>query len=200
LNAVLRIFSKAQAEGTGAPGCAPYGEGHIEHLVRQAAEGSVEAFGSLYEAYFNRLFRYAYFHLRSKMAAEDAAEEVFIKAWRAIKTCRGREKTFTAWLYRIARNHVTDVQRRQRQQVPLEEVLPAESNNYDDCCEANEEHKKLMDAIALLPEQQRQVVVLKFIEGMDNAEISAVTGKSQGAVRILQMRALTALKAKAGRV
>jgi RNA polymerase sigma-70 factor (ECF subfamily) len=57
-----------------------------------------------------------------------------------------------------------------------------------------------MDAIALLPEQQRQVVVLKFIEGMDNAEISAVTGKSQGAVRILQMRALTALKAKAGRV
>jgi len=69
-----------------------------------AIEGDVEAFGILYNTFVNQIFRYVFYQINDRMKAEDITQEVFIKSWKSIQTCRGKEDTFSAWLYRIAHN------------------------------------------------------------------------------------------------
>ena len=184
---------------TEAPaGVAASGNIDVKSLLENAANGDVEAFGELYGIFLERIFRYAYYLLGDRMLAEDVTEEVFLKAWKAIKSCKGREQTFVAWLYRIAHNQAIDVIRKRKKHLSLE--MEAVGNIGDSApdtaqkIEIKAEYQELIKAIARLPELQRQVVVLKFIEGMENSEIGRIMGKSQGAVRILQMRALTTIR------
>ena len=130
------------------------------------------------------------------MIAEDITQEVFIKAWKAIGSCKGKEQTFSSWLYRIAHNQVVD-QFRSAQKRPAVEItldsLP-ESSDIEKETEIKLEWEQTLETISCLPEKQKQVIVLKFIEGMDNREIEKITGKSQNAIRVLQMRALNTLR------
>jgi RNA polymerase sigma-70 factor (ECF subfamily) len=169
----------------------------IKGLVKTAAGGDFQAFGSLYSIYLDRIYRYVYYQVKDKMTAEDITEEVFVKAWKVIRSCRGKEDTFQAWLYRIAHNHLADCLRENGRVTSLE----GGAVDFPDPCERIEssvEYQELLKTITGLPETQRQVVILKFIEGMDNREIGRVMGKSEGAVRIAQMRALEALRDKLG--
>jgi RNA polymerase sigma-70 factor (ECF subfamily) len=129
------------------------------------------------------------------MTAEDITEEVFIKAWKAIDSCKGKERTFSSWLYRIAHNHVVDKFRGKRNRLAVEmriESLPGTSNIEKET-EARLEWEQTLEAISRLPEKQKEIIILKFVEGMDNREIEEITGKSQNAIRVLQMRALNTL-------
>jgi RNA polymerase sigma-70 factor (ECF subfamily) len=164
-------------------------------LIKQAAGGNAPAFGELYKMYLDRIYRYLFYQVRDRMTAEDMTEEVFLKTWRALPRFHGDERAFTSWLYRIAHNHFVDSCRARRPELPLDENLLAA-----DCPEvaadgllAGGDLDRLLSG---LPAQQRQIIILKFIEGLENEEIAAVTGKSQGAVRITQMRALANLKRK----
>lgn len=172
------------------------GTGEIVRLVEKAGEGDIEAFGELYEIYVERIYRYVFYQIKEKMMAEDITEEVFIKAWRAIGSCKGKEHTFSAWLYRIAHNQTIDSLRREQRysSIDIENL-----NIVDDTVPKAEEileQQELLNLIDRLPQNQRRVVTLKFIEGMENNEIGQIMGKSQGAVRILQMRALATLRQK----
>ncbi|MFC2045064.1 RNA polymerase sigma factor [Chloroflexota bacterium] len=173
---------------------------NISLLVKKATEGDSESFGKLYDTYLEPIYRYVYHQVRDNEMAEDITQEVFIKAWKVIKSCRGRESTFKAWLYRIAHNHTVDCFRRQKHESRIDidnhdfgEEKRSLDATLDEIAEGDEASRALSELV-FLPDNQRQVVILKFIEGLDNQEISKVMGKSQGAIRVLQFRALAELR------
>ncbi len=166
----------------------------IEKLVVQAVNGNTNAFGELYTLFVEKIYRYVFYHIKRKTAAEDITGEVFLKAWRAISSCGGKENTFSPWLYRIAHNQLVD-EIRKRQRRPSLELDNVETiSDSENSVEGYSEQQELLKLIDRLPPNQRQVIILKFIEGMDNREIAKIMGKSEGALRVMQMRALAALR------
>lgn len=171
-----------------------YGKAEVPALVERAANGSFGAFGELYSIFLDQIYRYVFYQVKDRMTAEDLTEEIFLKAWEAIGRCQQRGAPFSAWLYRVAHNHVIDYFRTRRQHVALEDVTPAADDNPEQEAEEKIMQQELAEAISYLPPQQRQVIILKFIEGLDNEEISQIMRKRLGAIRMLQMRALTTLR------
>lgn len=163
-------------------------------LVEEAASGNFEAFGELYSFYLDRIYRYVFYQVNDRMTAEDITEEVFLKAWKAIGTCKGKEKTFLSWLYRIAHNHLINTLRSMTRLISIEKDNIIELTDPKQEIEANLDYQALLETITCLPQNQKQVIILKFIEGMDNREISKIMRKNEGAIRVLQMRALSKLK------
>jgi RNA polymerase sigma-70 factor, ECF subfamily len=135
-----------------------------------------------------------YYQVGDKMTAEDITEEVFVKGWKAIQTCRGREETFVAWLYRIAHNQVIDTFRQSNRNLHRDDIDIADDTSPEYEAETRMEKQQVLAAVLRLPETQKQVILLKFLEGADNTEIGRIMGKRQGAIRALQMRALAGLK------
>ena len=173
-----------------------YDQSEIVELVVRATHRDFEAFGELYGIYLDRIYKYVLGHLGERMAAQDIMEEVFLKAWKAIDSCKGREQTFSAWLYRIAHNHLIDYlrkrQKRQTTEISVENL--ADIDDVGQRMELKMEQQRLLEAISGLPDNQRQVIILRFIEGIDNREAGRIMGKSEGNIRIIQMRALRALR------
>jgi RNA polymerase sigma-70 factor (ECF subfamily) len=167
-------------------------------LIKRAAGGDSESFGKLYDIYLEPIYRYVYHHVGESKTAEDIAQEVFIKAWKAIKSCRGKETTFKAWLYRIAHNHTIDYLRCHRDESRIDDQNVVGKSGFPDTgldkIEEEREIDRVLSEMTSLPDSQRQVVILKFIEGLDNREVSRIMGKSQGAIRVLQVRALAGLR------
>jgi RNA polymerase sigma-70 factor (ECF subfamily) len=192
-NIVREVKQATPAAGPGIPS-----PSEIKALVKEAAGGNFQAFGNLYSIYMGRIYRYVYYQVKDKMTAEDITEEVFVKAWKVIRSCRGREDTFQAWLYRIAHNRLADSLRDAGRVTSLEKDGTIDIADPCERIESGVEYQELLKAITGLPETQRQVVILKFVEGLDNRETGKALGKSEGAVRIAQMRALEALRNKLG--
>lgn len=164
-------------------------------LVKEAVKGSFEAFGQLYRLHVRQIYQYVFYQVGDKMTAEDITADVFLRALERIDSCAGKETTFKAWLYRIAHNRVIDHFRSQRRHLSLETDI----GDLKQEPTKGLERQELLDIIAELPHNQRQVIILKFIASLSNPEIGKIMGKSEGAIRILQMRALTSLRKKLGR-
>lgn len=166
----------------------------VARLVERAVGGDFEAFGQLYSIHLDRIYRYVFYYIKDGMAAEDVTEDVFVKAWKAIKSCKGKEQTFSPWLYRIAHNHVIDSLRARRKYLLTDMDTLGEMRDPQVEVERKLGQQELLATLSYLPPNQKQVIILKFIEGLDNSEIGQVMGKSQGAIRVLQMRALATLR------
>ena len=181
-----------------AAAASTYAQSEIIRLVDEAAGGNIEAFGELYSIYLDRIYRYVFYQVKDKMTAEDITEEVFLKAWKAIGSCKGRGKTFSSWLYRIAHNHLINTLRNLQKYTSIEKENLEENlvgiSDPEQEAETRLERQELLSGITCLPQNQKQVIILKFIEGLDNREIGKIMGKKEGAVRVLQMRALRALR------
>ena len=129
----------------------------VAQLVDEAAGGNFEAFGQLYGIYLDRIYRYAFHQVKDRMTAEDITEEVFVKAWKAINSCKGKEQTFSSWLYRIAHNQVIDNFRSRQKHLSIEsiELEPvAEASDPKLKAEAKLERQELLEVIACLPQNQ----------------------------------------------
>ena len=172
------------------------GEADVRSLVERAAGGDIESFGELYGIYLDRIYRYVFYQVSNRATAEDLTEEIFLKAWEGIGKFKWKGPPFQAWLYRIARNHIIDYFRTNRQQQTLDEELEGDDGRPEQEAGDKQTQRMLSKAIFSLPEQQRQIILLKFIEGLENCEIAQILKKSQGAIRITQMRALDALREK----
>jgi RNA polymerase sigma-70 factor, ECF subfamily len=168
----------------------------ITGLVQKAIKGDVEAYGQLYGLCLNRIYRYVFSRVKNVMQAEDITEEVFIRAWKAIKSCQGKESTFIPWLYHIAHNYLVDVWRKNSREVSYENLDLADDCDPEKEADNNIELQKVLEAVKNLPEPQRRVILLKFMDEIDTDEIGRILGKRQGAVRALQMRALISLREK----
>jgi RNA polymerase sigma-70 factor (ECF subfamily) len=130
-----------------------FGEGNkseLVALVKKAVGGDYEAFGNLYTIFIAPIYRYVFYHVRDKMTAEDIIEEVFLKAWKAMPSCCGKEETFSSWLYRIAHNQVIDTFRNQQKQVPLDIIDEVEVSSATSDVEMKIEHQRVLRAVARL--------------------------------------------------
>lgn len=163
-------------------------------LVDQAQSGDGEAFGQLYEAYLDRVYRFIFFRVTDAQVAEDLTSQVFLKAWENLSRYHPHGP-FLAWLYAIARNTVIDNYRTRKTTVSLDEAAPiaAQDEKLDDHLQFQYEMQSLQAAMRHLTREQQEVITLKFIAEYDTAQIAKQMGKSEGAVRALQMRALQAL-------
>ena len=163
-------------------------------LVEKARKGDAEAFGQLYLKYLDGIYRYFYFRIgQDQPGAEDLAEQVFFKAWKALPGYKQQGLAFSAWLYRIAHNQLVDAYRIRKETARLTDAYPGEDDTLGKVV-TSEEQALLYKSIEALSDDQKQVILLKFVEDFSNREISVITGKREEAIRALQHRALQKLR------
>ena len=165
-------------------------------LPEQAGEYDPEALGRIYDAYYGRIYAYIYHRIGDARLAEDLAADVFLRMLESVKTAKGWQKSLTGWLYRIAHNLVIDHYRRQakRQGPSLDETILLNHEGLTSHLDQLLTKEQLRVAIQSLTEEQQQVIMLKFVEDLSNAEVAEILGKTEGAVKALQHRALVSLR------
>ena len=169
-----------------------------EIALKLAAQGDQEAFGFLYERYVSRIYSYIYYRTGNQHDAEDLTARVFFRALRHVENYKDRGLPLSAWLYRIAHNLVANWHRdnSRRKEIPLDEIILVRHSG--DLPEAvlieNEEIENLLKVIHRLPADRQQLIILKFVEHLSNAEIGQVMGRSEGAVKSLYHRTLLSLR------
>jgi RNA polymerase sigma-70 factor, ECF subfamily len=161
-------------------------------LVELARGGDTEAFGLLYDHYQPTVYRFLLFRTRSQSLAEDLTSETFFRALRSMAGFRWQGKDFGAWLMTIARNLATDHFKAGRTRL---ELTTEDMGLHDDATEGPEDavlasltNDALLRALARLPDEQRDCLVMRFLQGMSIAETATVLGRSDGAVKQLQLR------------
>jgi len=180
----------------------PDTEFNEEDVLNRAAQGESEAFGLLYERYIDRIFNYVYYRTGNLHDAEDLTARVFQRAMNHIKNYTDRGVPFSAWLYRIAHNLVANWHRdrSRRQEIPINDVpiLPSKGDHPEKNLVRSQEEDSLLRLIRRLPPERQNLLILKFVENMSNAEIGAITGRSEGAVKSLYHRTLLSLRDQLG--
>ncbi|MBI5530288.1 MAG: sigma-70 family RNA polymerase sigma factor [Candidatus Doudnabacteria bacterium] len=164
-------------------------------LLEKARKGEEAALAEIYELYFKSIYRFIFYRVSHKETAEDLTEEVFIKAFSKLGSLSGHS-SFKAWLYQIARNLVIDYYRQKKQTVALEDVeniLEYESNIID-TVNLSQQQKVLLNLMKELGAEQQVVIKLKFFEDLSNGEIAELLHKNEGAIRVIQHRALARLQ------
>ena len=169
-----------------------------EILVKRAKEDPV-AFGVLYKRYVEKIYRYVYYRVGNRHDAEDLTAKIFYQALTNLDRYENRGLPFSAWLYRIAHNLVANWlrDRSRRKVISLDELVLARQHTSivpESQVEANEEQEALLDAIRRLPADRQQLLILKLLEGMSNAEIGQIMGRSVGAIKSLYYRTLVDLR------
>jgi RNA polymerase sigma-70 factor (ECF subfamily) len=170
----------------------------VNRLVEKAIRGDAEAFGSIYDVFIDRIYQYVYYRVRNKDDAEDITQQVFVKAWKAIKRYKITSKPFIAWLLRISQNLIKDFYRTRKitSYIDPEFEMPGNEISPEKQAELQYDQKELRRIISGLPEEQQQVIMMKFIEGFSYPEIAASLQKSEGAVRVIQHRALKKMRTR----
>ena len=166
-------------------------------LVAQAKQGERAAFEQIYDQHRQPIFNYIYFRVGDSDLAEDLTSDVFVRMVDKIGKYTQNGRPLAAWLYTIARNLVIDHHRRDNQLtwVPLEErLIEARDYNPDNETDRNLLQECLMKALQHLTDEQRQVILLKFVERRSNADVGTILGKTEGSIKSLQHRALAALR------
>ena len=165
-------------------------------LIQRAKQGDPVAFAEIYERCQPLIYRYIFYQLGDAATAEDLTSEVFIRLVEKIDRFTYRGRPLLAWLYTIARNLVTDHHRRTKQVQPLESdmQLAADTIDVEGSVLGKLTQRRLTIAITHLTEDQRQVILLRFIEGLDNATVATMLGKSVNSIKALQHRALDSLR------
>jgi RNA polymerase sigma-70 factor (ECF subfamily) len=161
-------------------------------LVELARGGDAEAFGQLYDHYQGSVYRFIYYRTRSQALAEDLTSETFLRALRNMSGFRWQGKDFGAWLMTIARNLCTDHFKAGRTRL---ELTTDDMGAHDDATEGPENavmatltNEVLLDGLRQLSDEQRDCLIMRFLQGLSIAETAAVLGRSEGAVKQLQLR------------
>jgi len=167
-----------------------------ESIVRRAQQRDEEAFTQLYEANFDKIYRYVALRIGDKTEAEDMTQQVFLKALQSLSSFKWRGISFSAWLFRIAHNQVVDYLRKKTKQATtlLDESLVSSNSDPQLVAEHKLDIEQLLSATKRLTEAQREVLSLRFAGELPVAEVAKVMGKSQGAVKALQHSAIGALR------
>ena len=165
-------------------------------LVQRAIGHDAEAFGRLYDMHIDRVYRHIYYRVGNETDAEDLTQQVFLKAWQAIDRYKKTASPFIAWLMTISHNLVVDFYRTKKDKAYLEaEVLAnGSASSPEQATEASFEQQRLRRAILQLGGDEQQVVILRFMEGFEFAEIASLLKKKEGNVRVILHRALVKLR------
>jgi RNA polymerase sigma-70 factor (ECF subfamily) len=167
---------------------------NISKLLALAAEGDQYSFGEFYQLHLNEIYRYIFFRVNDHNEAEDLTAKAFLEAWESLTGTRRGEKikNIRAWIYRIARNKVTDYQRTRKPQEPIDDnpdkKLQSDwlERELDDLVIS----RKLAQGVRQLQANYQEVIILRFINQMSHAEVAEIMNITESHVRVLQYRAL----------
>jgi RNA polymerase sigma-70 factor, ECF subfamily len=169
----------------------------IRALVERAQAGDREALEDLYLLHFDRIYSYLHIAVGNRHDAEDLTTQTFLRMLESIGRFRFGKAPFSAWLFRIAHNLSVDHFRAARRLQPAEDV-PEADGSADDSAEERALEKigrtSMLELIAALSHEQQQVLTLKFVFNFSNGETATILGKTEGAIKSLQHRALTSLQ------
>jgi RNA polymerase sigma-70 factor (ECF subfamily) len=165
-------------------------------IIKSAVAGEASAFGLLYDHYQPKIYRFVYIKVGRREEAEDLTHQVFLSAWENIENYKHLGFPFSSWLYQIARNEVIDYYRTRKSAVELEKV---DAESFDPptaelALERKFELEHIKRAIQKLKPEHQDVLIMRFVEDLSPKEIAAALGKTEGAVKLLQHRALKNLK------
>jgi RNA polymerase sigma-70 factor (ECF subfamily) len=163
------------------------------------ARDEPEAFGHLYERYVDRIYNYIYYRTGNHQDAEDLTARTFFRAMKHVSRYVDRGAPFSAYLYRIAHNLVANWHRdrSRRQIIPLDDLAAISTRDRDQpaaVAEGRNEREILLRTVRRLPPERQQLIILKFVEQMSNAEIAKVMGRTEGAIKSLYHRTLVKLR------
>ncbi|HKO33927.1 MAG TPA: RNA polymerase sigma factor [Candidatus Limnocylindria bacterium] len=165
-----------------------------------AAQADGAAFATLYRRYLDRVYGYAFYQLGDHHDAEDVTERIFLAALRALPDFRDQGSTFRAWLFRIAHNTIANAHRSRarRRTEPLPDDFQRAAPNADPAGQVAlaDELREIRRVVAEMPDDRRQVILLRFVDDLSTAEIAEVLDRSPGAVRVLLHRSLRDLAAR----
>ena len=168
-----------------------------QNLIKRAQNGEEQPFGQLYDHYLPAIYRFVLVKVNNKAEAEDLTHEVFLSAWQNLKGYKFQGFPFSSWLYQIARNKVIDHYRTKKANTSfedLEEGVLKVVGVVERNLEIRLDVERVKEAIAQLTQEQQDVIIMKFVEDLANDEIAKALDKSEGAVRLLQHRAINNLK------
>ncbi|MGC9046645.1 MAG: RNA polymerase sigma factor [Minisyncoccia bacterium] len=165
-----------------------------QKLIKNAQKGENQAFAELYDKYVDKIYRFILLKVGRKEDAEDLTQQVFLKAWQNVKSYKPQGYVFSAWLYKIAHNTVIDYYRRNKSHKSLDAIQEIGYEISTTVLDDKNDLIKIKNAIYQLETTQQSVIIMKFIDELSNKEISEILGKSEGAIRVLQHRALKELK------
>jgi RNA polymerase sigma-70 factor (ECF subfamily) len=165
-------------------------------LVLRAIRRDQEAFGELYDRHVVRVYRHIYYMVGNAADAEDLTAQTFLRAWEAIARYQVRGAPFVSWLLRIAHNLGVSHLRSKRDSSELHDgiVDTKERRDPEWSYQQTAEEELVREAILRLRDEQRQVIILRFIEDLDYTEVADIIGKSVAAIRVIQHRALNSLR------
>ncbi len=157
-----------------------------------------EGFSAIYDSYAEKIFKYIFSRVEDEKVAEDLTAHVFMKAWENISSYEPTGAPIITWLYTIAHNAIVDHYRTQKETVTLEgkSNLSDGGLSPEEAMEKQMEKELLQQAITRLTADQKNVVLLRYIDGLTTEEIAFQLGKRTGTIRALQMRALQSLSRK----
>jgi len=168
-----------------------------KQYIKGAKAGNKEAFGALYDHYLPKIYRFIFLKVSSAAEAEDLTHEVFLSAWQNLHRYRYEGFPFSSWLYQIAKNATIDFYRTSKKHIQIENVneeLIKINATYPEKLDTTLELEKLKKIITLLKPDYQDVLIMKFVDDLSHEEIAAALNKSEGAVRLIQHRALKELK------
>ena len=183
--------------GEGLP--ADAGLGPDERLLVEAAQSDPARFDALYELHFERVYAFVASRMRDRTTAEDVTSEVFHKALASLPNYEWRGVPFASWLFRIAANAIVDHAKRAAREFPAMDDPPEPAADLDlqaSEMRAIEYRAQLFRLVGQLPEVQKQVVYDRFVEQRSIREIAQRLGKTPGAIKQLQLRAVQSLRAQ----
>jgi RNA polymerase sigma-70 factor (ECF subfamily) len=165
-------------------------------IVLRAIGRDQDAFGELYDRHAVRVYRHIYYMVGNAAEAEDLTAQTFLRAWEAIERYQVRGAPFVSWLLRIAHNLGVSYLRSKRDSSELHDgiVDTKERRDPEWSYQQTAEEEMVREAILKLREEQRQVIILRFIEDLDYKEVAEIIGKSVAAIRVIQHRALNSLR------
>jgi RNA polymerase sigma-70 factor (ECF subfamily) len=174
-----------------------------ESLLVKRARDDALAFATLYEAHVDRIYNYIYQRTGNRCEAEDLTARTFVKAFAHLDNYVFRGVPFSAWLYRIAHNAVANWYRdhRRHRVVSLDALTEQsdEKQHPEETTQGREGQRELLKVIRQLPPERQQLLILKYSDGLKNAEIAQIMGRSEGAIKSLYHRTLLALRRELGK-
>lgn len=168
------------------------------NLIKRAIRGDASAFGSLYDYYQPKIYRFVLIKVSHREEAEDLTHQVFLSAWQNIRGYKSLGHPFSSWLYQIARNKVIDFYRTQKLQVDLEDAdeqyFSTDEKDINLSVDIALQAEEVVDAIRSLKQVYQDVIIMRFVEDLTPKEVAKVLGKSEGAVKLIQHRAIKELQ------
>lgn len=168
-----------------------------EKLIKRAIRGEASAFGSLYDYYQPKIYRFVLIKVSRREEAEDLTHQVFLSAWQNIESYKNLGFPFSSWLYRIARNQIVDHYRTRKNEISLEgadpEYFVATTSLQIDTAEKMEV-ARVRSAIQKLKPEYQDVIIMRFVEDIPVRETAIALEKSEGAIKLLQHRAIKELR------